>query len=78
MSGGIKGTREQRILDWTEREHADYVFGKVMGKSRRLEKLEEVEDEVLREGWLTGEGEAGFMQSWVKSCEYDWTAEQVG
>lgn len=33
---GIKGTRETRTLDWTAREHKDWVFGRAMGQSRWL------------------------------------------
>ncbi|KAA8649898.1 hypothetical protein EYZ11_001153 [Aspergillus tanneri] len=36
VTGGIKGTSERRITDWTKREHEDHIFGKVVGQSRFL------------------------------------------
>ena len=33
-TGGIKGTSEIRITDWTARPHSDHIFGNVEGKSR--------------------------------------------
>ncbi|EPS33669.1 hypothetical protein POX_a01335 [Penicillium oxalicum] len=36
VTGGIQGTREERVLDWQEREHVDTIFGKLRGKSRFL------------------------------------------
>lgn len=33
-TGGIKGTSEKRITDWTGRPHSDHIFGNVEGKSR--------------------------------------------
>ncbi|GAE00074.1 conserved hypothetical protein [Paecilomyces variotii No. 5] len=34
LTGGIKGTTETRITDWTEREHKDHIFGAVVGQTR--------------------------------------------
>ncbi|KAI0652279.1 hypothetical protein C8Q79DRAFT_922775 [Trametes meyenii] len=51
LTGGIKGTNEYRILDWTERSHEDHVFGPVIGKSRRV-PLTEVEHDWLKKDWL--------------------------
>jgi len=50
LSGGIKGSNEDRILDWEERGDIDDVFGAVIGKSKKV-KVEEVEDEFLKSGW---------------------------
>ena len=36
LTGGLAGTIEKRILNWTEREHKDYIFGHVVGRSRLL------------------------------------------
>jgi hypothetical protein len=33
-TGGIKGTSEKRITDWTARPHTDHIFGNVEGQSR--------------------------------------------
>jgi hypothetical protein len=36
ITGGIQGTKEERKLDWEEREHVDHIFGKLKGRSRHL------------------------------------------
>ncbi|KAJ5971961.1 uncharacterized protein N7479_001879 [Penicillium vulpinum] len=36
LTGGIQGTKEERKLDWQEREHVDHIFGKLKGRSRHL------------------------------------------
>ncbi|ERF70186.1 hypothetical protein EPUS_00374 [Endocarpon pusillum Z07020] len=36
-TGGISTTQENRVLDWSERDHEDRIFGKVKGKSRMFE-----------------------------------------
>ncbi|KAL1984108.1 hypothetical protein VTN96DRAFT_9608 [Rasamsonia emersonii] len=33
-TGGLSGTTEKRVMNWTEREHKDHIFGTVVGKSR--------------------------------------------
>ncbi|KAH9984179.1 hypothetical protein BJV77DRAFT_1072342 [Russula vinacea] len=77
---GIPGTSEHRILDWTLREHEDYLFGAVIGKSRRV-KLDEIENEFLRDGWLPDTAESGAINSYVESdtpkSNTTWIAEQT-
>ncbi|KAJ5949534.1 hypothetical protein N7454_001118 [Penicillium verhagenii] len=34
VTGGIKGTKEARTLDWQERIHVDTIFGTINGRSR--------------------------------------------
>lgn len=34
ITGGIQGTKEERKLDWEEREHVDHIFGSLKGRSR--------------------------------------------
>ncbi|KAJ5732511.1 hypothetical protein N7493_003992 [Penicillium malachiteum] len=36
ITGGIKGTSERRVLDFTEREHTDDIFGTVRGLSKMV------------------------------------------
>ncbi|OQE96101.1 hypothetical protein PENNAL_c0001G03285 [Penicillium nalgiovense] len=36
ITGGIQGTKEERKLDWEEREHVDHIFGKLNGRSRHI------------------------------------------
>jgi hypothetical protein len=33
-TGGLGGTTEKRIVNWTENDHRDHIFGHVVGKSR--------------------------------------------
>jgi hypothetical protein len=77
---GIPGTSEYRTLDWTLREHEDYLFGPVVGRSRRV-KVNEIENEFLRDGWLRDTVQDGAINSYVKSdtprSNTTWIAEQV-
>ncbi|EGE86607.1 hypothetical protein BDDG_09553 [Blastomyces dermatitidis ATCC 18188] len=34
LTGGVKGTSEHRVLDWSERDHTDHIFGDLTGQSR--------------------------------------------
>ncbi|TVY54938.1 hypothetical protein LSUE1_G009423, partial [Lachnellula suecica] len=61
-TGGIKGTTEIRVLNWSERTHTDSIFGTVKGRSRWLSGLGEVE-KYLQEGWEAGEAE--WIESYV-------------
>ncbi|KAK7059105.1 hypothetical protein VNI00_001730 [Paramarasmius palmivorus] len=67
LTGGIPGTREERTLTWTERENEDHVFGSVIGKSRRLKDLGEIDDDFLKTGWTPDSLEHGLVQSYVES-----------
>jgi hypothetical protein len=67
ISGGIPGNSEKRTLDWTERETNDPLFGHVLGKSRRIKNLEEIENEFLKKDWSSDTLEHGPVHSWVKS-----------
>ncbi|KAI0830723.1 hypothetical protein BC628DRAFT_1469017 [Trametes gibbosa] len=60
LTGGVKGTNEYRTLDWTERSSEDYVFGPVLGKSRRV-SLSGVEREWLKKDWLDDSFEDGAI-----------------
>jgi len=80
LTGGIPGTIENRILDWTFREHEDYLFGPVLGKSRRV-ALDKIDNEFLRNGWLPDTEQHGAINSYVKSdtpkSNTTWIAEQI-
>lgn len=80
LTGGIPGTREERIADWVERQKEDQLFGFVVGKSRRL-KLDELDDEFLKEGWTEDTAENGVIESHVTSdtpkSGKTWIATQV-
>jgi len=75
-TGGIKGTTELRVLDWSFREHNDHIFGDLNGRSRWI-KLDnpEIPDPFLLEDWLDAEGE--FVESYVDNENAGWTGEQI-
>src|SRR5882757_8585960 len=66
LSGGIGTSSENRIADWTPREHNDRIFGPVISKSRRA-KVEEIDDDYLRKNWLPDVLEHGVINSYVIS-----------
>ena len=80
LTGGIPGTFENRTLDWTPREHNDSLFGPVVGKSRRV-KLDEIDNEFLRKGWLQDTEQHGAINAYAQSdtpkSGTTWTADQV-
>jgi len=80
LSGGISGTSERRILDWTYREHEDHIFGALLGKSRRL-KMKDITDPFLKNDWLPDTVEHGVIESFVESdtpkSNNVWTVNQV-
>ncbi|KAI9460994.1 hypothetical protein BJY52DRAFT_1203673 [Lactarius psammicola] len=80
LTGGIPGTFENRTLDWTPREHNDHLFGPVVGKSRRV-KLDELDNEFLRKGWLQDTEQHGAINAYAQSdtpkSGRTWIAEQI-
>ncbi|KAK4239068.1 hypothetical protein C8A03DRAFT_32866 [Achaetomium macrosporum] len=81
-TGGFKGTTEKRCLDYTFREHSDWLFGHVKGQTKFV-AAEEVQDEFLKSGWLEGDEEKGgpngetHVLSYVESLDNGWTATQI-
>ena len=80
LTGGLSGTTENRTLDWTFRENSDYLFGPVVGRSRRV-SLDKIDNEFLRNGWLPDTEQHGAINACVKSdtpkSNKTWIAEQV-
>jgi len=80
LTGGIPGTIEKRILDWTDREHSDSLYGAVVGKSRRVQ-LDEIENEFLKKGWLQDTEQHGAINAYAQSdtpkSGTSWTADQI-
>lgn len=77
-TGGLKGTSENRTLDNTWREHSDWLFGKVRGRTRWLSSLSELpdpNDEFLKSDWEAGTTEWVF--AYVESLDAGWTASQT-
>ncbi|KAK2068715.1 hypothetical protein P8C59_003343 [Phyllachora maydis] len=86
-TGGIKGSTERRCVDGVAREHSDWLFGRVRGRSRWVAAAD-VEDAFLARGWLLegedeGEpaGPAGetrrLLLSVAESLDNGWVATQV-
>ncbi|KAJ7092578.1 hypothetical protein C8R44DRAFT_891035 [Mycena epipterygia] len=80
LTGGIPGTREERILSWTERENEDHLFGAVIGKTRRVQ-ASELEEEFLKKDWTADTLEHGLIESYVYSdtpkSGTTWIADQT-
>lgn len=49
-TGGIKGSTEKRVLDWTQRDTTSPLFGHIKGRSRWT-SLKDIEDPFLSEGF---------------------------
>jgi len=87
-TGGIKGTTEDRTLDWEWHDHEDDMFGKLQGRSRLISRSnlsagngpdgglgqEEVVDAFLLEGWLE---EGDSLQSVSVNDGKGWMAVQI-
>lgn len=61
ITGGIPGTSEARVLDGTERDSEDHVFGQIVSKARRV-KVDELEHEFLKKGWTADTLENGLVE----------------
>lgn len=73
---GLSGSVENRCVDDTYRDHSDWLFGNVRGKSYWV-SVDDIEDEYLKGGWLAeGEGK-NLVLSHVESQDYGWVADQV-
>jgi hypothetical protein len=82
VTGGVKGTTENRCLDDMFREHSDWLFGSVKGRTRWVSPAD-VDDAFLREGFLEDEAEKSgpggetHACSYVESMDNGWTATQI-
>jgi len=82
-TGGMKGSTEKRCLDFTFREHSDWLFGNVRGQTKWIQ-ASEIEDAFLAsKDWLeedaekTGPKGESHMLSHVESVDNGWTATQI-
>ncbi len=83
--GGIKGTSEERTLNWQWRDHADHIFGAVRGRSRFVTAADvraaeaEIPDAADREhltaGWEKEDEE--LIESVAESKQNGWVARQI-
>lgn len=76
QSASGMSTEERRCLDDTWRQHSDWLFGNVKGRSRWV-GLDDITDEYLKKGWLVeGEGKT-LILSHVESEDDEWIADQI-
>lgn len=76
-AAGLKSTHEKRTVDGVYREHSDWLFGKVKGKSFWI-GLDDIKDDELKSSWLKeGDEEKFLFMSYVESLDAGWTATQV-
>jgi hypothetical protein len=77
---GLRSTQEIRILDWTEREHQNLIWGDVIGKSKRS-KVSDLVEEYLQEGWSEDTVQHGVVYSHARSdtskTSLKWVTNQV-
>ena len=77
LTGGISGTSEQRILDWSWRGNKDHIFGAVQSRSKRV-NVDEIEEDFLKKNWIEATIERGLIYTEAKNdTEPKWTAVQV-
>lgn len=91
VASGLSTTQENRTLDWTDRDHADRIFGKVKGRSRMVQKgsiskegpgseedIRFLKGQVLKDGKTSSQFlENDAVQSFVVNQDSGgWTAEQ--
>jgi hypothetical protein len=91
VASGLSTTQENRTLNWTDGEHNDRIFGKVVGKSRifhiqdfKMQGPGTPEDEIFLRGEKLKDLRTGshfledeHVQSWAVSQGGGWTAEQI-
>lgn len=74
-ASGLTSTHEARCLDDTFREHSDWLFGSVKGKSRFV-TVDELDDDFLKNGWIA-ESDGKLVMSHVESIDKGWIARQI-
>ncbi|KAH7408443.1 hypothetical protein DE146DRAFT_374965 [Phaeosphaeria sp. MPI-PUGE-AT-0046c] len=87
-TAGVKGSTENRTLDWHFRGHSDWLFGTLQGRSRYntlKAVLEESKDKgtteedakYLVDGWLKETEEGEVVESFVNNDGAKWTGWQI-
>jgi hypothetical protein len=87
-TAGVKGSTEKRTLDWHAREHSDWLFGTLQGKSRyntiqavveasKGKGTEEEDAKYLAEGWLPETSDGEVVESFVDNNGAKWTGWQI-
>ncbi|OBT70163.1 hypothetical protein VE03_00518 [Pseudogymnoascus sp. 23342-1-I1] len=82
-TGGIQGTAEHRVLDWSAKEHEDHVFGPLTGQTKWLDNKGaewDALDSFQKDGWLdekVGPNGEPHILTVAVSKNNGWTAVQV-
>lgn len=77
-TGGLKGTAENRTLDNNWREHSDWLFGNVKGRTKWVANTAEIGDDAfLKSNWATDGEPDEHIFAYVESLDKGWTATQV-
>lgn len=77
LTGGIGSAEETHVLDWTERDAQNKLFGPTHNKVKRA-KAEDLVDEFLSKGWAPTTSENGCINIHSESVANGWTVEAVG
>jgi hypothetical protein len=88
ITGGLKGSVENRTLDWHFRGHSDWIFGTVEGRSRystiakvieesRGQGITEEDAKFLAEGWLKETEEGEVVEAFADNDGNKWIALQI-
>lgn len=73
-SGGLSGTKEERILDWSKHDHTDYFFGSVNGRCRYVQGAAAKDGSIRPEFNLQTDTESAEIKQFLKGeIELDWT-----
>lgn len=72
-TGGVKGTTENRTFDNEWRDHSDWLFGKVKGRTQWISSPSD--DAFLNSNWEEGSKE--WVYGYVESYDNGWTAAQT-
>ena len=81
-TAGLKGSTEKRCVDWVYREHSDWLFGRVRGRTKWIAAAD-IDDADLGRDWLEGPEEASgpggetHLMSYVESLDNGWVAVQI-
>ncbi|KAH6991423.1 hypothetical protein BKA56DRAFT_667895 [Ilyonectria sp. MPI-CAGE-AT-0026] len=76
LAAGLKGVQEDRCMDNVFRESSDWIFGTTQCQSRWA-KVEEIDEEFLKDGWLVEGEDSALIFSHTESKANGWTLTQV-
>ncbi|PFH58789.1 hypothetical protein XA68_13205 [Ophiocordyceps unilateralis] len=75
-AAGLSSTSERRCVDDVPREHSDWLFGTVEGRSHWI-TLDEIDDAFLAHGWVFDGDDKTLLRAIGVNKTAGWTATQV-